>query len=71
MIIIVFFQTRILVTHAISFLPQADKIIVLKDGQVTEMGHYEDLLENNGAFAEYLRTYLVEEGIDDDSSASG
>ncbi|XP_023364920.1 canalicular multispecific organic anion transporter 2-like [Otolemur garnettii] len=31
-------KTRVLVTHGISFLPQTDSIIVLADGQVSEMG---------------------------------
>ena len=58
-------------THAITYLPQADRIVVLKDGLVTEMGQYDELLENDGAFAEFLRTYLIEEDFDDASSAGG
>lgn len=30
-------QTRVLVTHGVSFLPQVDKIIVLVDGKITEV----------------------------------
>ena len=30
-------QTRVLVTHNISFLPQVDRIIVLKDGEISEV----------------------------------
>ena len=33
-------KTRILVTHGISYLPQVDDIIVLKDGKVSEQGPY-------------------------------
>ena len=39
------FQTRVLVTNAISFLPQVDQIIVLVDGQITEIGSYRELVE--------------------------
>ena len=35
------------------------------------MGQYEELLENNGAFADFLRTYLIEEQLDDESSTVG
>ena len=30
-------QTRVLVTHNVSFLPQIDKIIVLKEGTISEV----------------------------------
>ncbi|XP_075847190.1 ATP-binding cassette sub-family C member 3 isoform X2 [Microtus pennsylvanicus] len=54
-------KTRVLVTHGISFLPQTDFIIVLADGQVSEMGHYSELLQHNGSFANFLRNYAPDE----------
>ncbi|XP_052614436.1 ATP-binding cassette sub-family C member 3 isoform X1 [Peromyscus californicus insignis] len=54
-------KTRVLVTHGISFLPQTDFIIVLADGQVSEMGHYSALLQHNGSFANFLRNYAPDE----------
>jgi ABC-type transport system involved in Fe-S cluster assembly fused permease/ATPase subunit len=54
-------QTRILVTHGISFLPKADIIITLVDGKISEMGSYNDLISHAGAFAEFLKNYLKEE----------
>lgn len=59
-------KTRILVTHGISFLPQVDNILVLVDGHVSEMGSYQDLLRQNGAFAEFLRNYSLDDIIEDD-----
>ena len=50
-------QTRILVTHGVGFLPQVDKIVVMVNGQVTETGSFEELLIQNGAFADFLRNY--------------
>uniref|UniRef100_A0A671LL09 Canalicular multispecific organic anion transporter 2-like n=1 Tax=Sinocyclocheilus anshuiensis TaxID=1608454 RepID=A0A671LL09_9TELE len=47
-------KTRILVTHGISFLPQVHNILVLVEGRVSEMGSYQDLLKQNGAFAEQM-----------------
>lgn len=58
-------QTRVLVTHGISFLPQTDFIIVLADGQVSEMGHYSALLQHNGSFANFLRNYAPDEDTED------
>ncbi|KAF7705073.1 hypothetical protein HF521_020359 [Silurus meridionalis] len=59
-------KTRILVTHSISFLPQVDNIVVLVEGKVSEMGSYQDLLNENGTFAEFLRNYSLEDIMEDD-----
>uniref|UniRef100_A0A8C5H1L3 ABC-type glutathione-S-conjugate transporter n=1 Tax=Gouania willdenowi TaxID=441366 RepID=A0A8C5H1L3_GOUWI len=50
-------KTRILVTHGMSFLPQADLILVLVDGEITESGSYQELLGRHGAFAEFIHTF--------------
>uniref|UniRef100_A0A8C9VL18 ABC-type glutathione-S-conjugate transporter n=1 Tax=Scleropages formosus TaxID=113540 RepID=A0A8C9VL18_SCLFO len=47
-------KTRILVTHGLSFLPQADLILVMVDGEITEIGSYMDLLGQQGAFADLI-----------------
>uniref|UniRef100_A0A9J8ATG6 ABC-type glutathione-S-conjugate transporter n=1 Tax=Cyprinus carpio carpio TaxID=630221 RepID=A0A9J8ATG6_CYPCA len=44
-------KTRVLVTHGMSFLPQADLILVLVDGEISERGSYQELLNRNGDFA--------------------
>ncbi|XP_060079836.1 multidrug resistance-associated protein 1-like [Ylistrum balloti] len=58
-------KTRLLVTHGIHWLPMVDSIIVLVDGQVSEMGSYEELLDHDGAFAQFLKTYLTQDNEDD------
>uniref|UniRef100_A0A8C8SUN0 Multidrug resistance-associated protein 1 n=1 Tax=Pelusios castaneus TaxID=367368 RepID=A0A8C8SUN0_9SAUR len=50
-------KTRVLVTHGVSYLPLMDTIIVMTDGKISEMGSYQELLKQDGAFAEFLRTY--------------
>ena len=50
-------------THRFGFLPQCDKIVVMVDGKITETGSYTELIENNGAFAEFLRNYRSEKCI--------
>uniref|UniRef100_A0A4X2LSV0 ATP binding cassette subfamily C member 3 n=1 Tax=Vombatus ursinus TaxID=29139 RepID=A0A4X2LSV0_VOMUR len=54
-------KTRILVTHGVSFLSQADLIIVLGDGRVSEAGSFSALLQQEGAFAEFLRNYVPDD----------
>uniref|UniRef100_A0A671VKK2 ATP-binding cassette, sub-family C (CFTR/MRP), member 3 n=1 Tax=Sparus aurata TaxID=8175 RepID=A0A671VKK2_SPAAU len=61
-------KTRILVTHGISFLPQVDNIMVMVEGRVSEMGSYQELLSQNGAFAEFLRNYSLEDIIEEDEA---
>ncbi|BFZ17596.1 hypothetical protein BsWGS_20635 [Bradybaena similaris] len=61
-------KTRVLVTHGIHWLPLVDQIVVMDQGQITELGTYEQLMSHNGPFAEFVRTYLLEhedEEIDD------
>lgn len=64
-------KTRVLVTHRITFLPQVDHIIVLKDGAIHEHGTYNDLIAKKGEFADFVVQYLTEceleqEEIDED-----
>ncbi|KAK6481811.1 multidrug resistance-associated protein 1-like isoform X3 [Huso huso] len=54
-------RTRVLVTHGLSYLPQVDLILVLVDGEITEMGSYQELLNRQGAFAEFIRAYTSTE----------
>ncbi|XP_070783133.1 ATP-binding cassette sub-family C member 3 [Enoplosus armatus] len=64
-------KTRILVTHGISFLPQVDNIMVMVEGRVSEMGSYQELLQQNGAFAEFLRNYALEDIVEEDEATEG
>jgi ATP-binding cassette subfamily C (CFTR/MRP) protein 1 len=59
------------VTHGITFLPEVDQIVVLKDGEVTEMGTYKQLLEKKGAFAEFLIQHLQETDVDGGTTEVG
>uniref|UniRef100_A0A8C8J8V5 ATP-binding cassette, sub-family C (CFTR/MRP), member 3 n=1 Tax=Oncorhynchus tshawytscha TaxID=74940 RepID=A0A8C8J8V5_ONCTS len=63
-------KTRILVTHGISFLPQVNNIMVMVEGRVSEMGSYQELLQQNGAFAEFLRNYSLEDIIEDEATGT-
>ncbi|HEY8365234.1 MAG TPA: ABC transporter ATP-binding protein [Haloplasmataceae bacterium] len=39
--------TKIIITHRISTAMEADKIIVIDNGKIVEMGNHEELIENN------------------------
>ena len=51
-------KTRILVTHRASVLTNVDQIFVLKDGAISEMGTFEELIANNGDFSEFVEQYI-------------
>ncbi|CAF3348753.1 unnamed protein product [Rotaria sp. Silwood2] len=47
-------KIRILVTHQIQFLQDATKIIILDNGEMVQMGTYEELLVSSPLFAQLL-----------------
>ena len=54
-------KTRILVTHSVRYLPAMDKIVVLKDGRISEVGTYKELLDQGKDFASFLIQHIQEE----------
>uniref|UniRef100_A0AAY4BSE5 Multidrug resistance-associated protein 1 n=1 Tax=Denticeps clupeoides TaxID=299321 RepID=A0AAY4BSE5_9TELE len=64
-------RTRVLVTHGLSFLPQADLILVMVDGEITETGSYLELMGRQGAFADFLRTYANTEQTEEEPGELG
>ena len=54
-------KTRILVTHGVSFLKDVDQIVVMKDGRISEIGTYRELLGNGEEFSVFLNEYGQED----------
>ena len=50
-------KTRILVTHALHFLPQVDYIYTMAEGKIGEHGTYADLMAANGDFAHFVNEF--------------
>lgn len=49
-------RTTIVIAHRLSTVMDADKILVINDGQVVEEGAHNDLLEKNGSYAVLYRS---------------
>lgn len=54
-------KTSILIAHRISTIKNADKIIVLEDGEIIEQGTHQQLLNNQKVYAEMYENQLLEE----------
>lgn len=48
-------RTAVLVSHRLGFARLADKIVVLKDGEMVELGTHEELMKANRHYAEMFR----------------
>jgi ATP-binding cassette subfamily B protein len=57
-------KTSILVTHRIAPLRRADRIIVLDEGQVVEVGDHKSLLAIGGIYADLYRQSQLEEELE-------
>jgi ATP-binding cassette, subfamily B, multidrug efflux pump len=52
-------RTSIVVAHRLSTIREADVILVMRDGKVVERGKHEELLEQNGFYAELYNSQFA------------
>jgi ATP-binding cassette subfamily B protein len=57
-------RTSIVIAHRLSTVRSADRIIVLRDGQIIEEGDHDNLLEEGGHYAELYTTYFRHQSLD-------
>ena len=57
-------RTTILISHRISTVKDADHIVVLDEGSIVEAGTHEQLLEQNGIYANIYETQLLQEELE-------
>jgi ABC-type multidrug transport system fused ATPase/permease subunit len=56
-------RTSIVIAHRLSTVRNADRIIVLRDGQIIEAGNHDDLLARGGHYAELYTTYFRHQSL--------
>jgi ABC-type multidrug transport system fused ATPase/permease subunit len=52
-------RTSIVIAHRLSTIRQADQILVLQDGQITEQGKHDELMALKGQYATYVAQQLI------------
>ncbi|KAB2904552.1 MAG: ABC transporter ATP-binding protein [Anaerolineae bacterium] len=57
-------RTSIVVAHRLSTIKNADRIIVLREGEIIEEGSHEDLLAQGGHYAELYNTYFRHQSLE-------
>ncbi len=57
-------STSILIAHRLSTVRSADRIIVLREGEIIETGDHDDLIALGGHYAELYNTYFRHQSLD-------
>lgn len=58
-------HTTIAIAHRLSTISDADQILVLKDGEITEQGSHENLLSKKGLYASMWENQLEEQSLEE------
>ena len=53
-------RTSFIIAHRLSTIRDADCILVMKDGDIIEQGNHEELMSQNGFYAELYRSQFAE-----------
>ena len=56
-------RTAIVIAHRLSTVKHADRIIVMRQGQIIEEGRHDDLMRSGGHYAELYNTYFRHQSL--------
>ena len=54
-------RTTLVIAHRLSTIRNADLILVMRDGNIIEQGNHDELMDQNGFYADLYNSQFVEE----------